>query len=311
MNVNATSVNSTNIAVTKPNFFIVGGAKCGTTAMYEYLKAHPNIFMPDIKEPNFFGKQENKDLSSYLEIFSGAKNEKMIGEASPVYLISEIACNQIFEFNPAAKIIIMLRSPIDVLYSAYYQSRVSGREDISTFEAALSAGDNRLYGKKLPDGNPRPIYRSYVRFTTSVKRYFDTFGRDNVHIIIYDDLQNDVVNVYKQTLEFLGVDTSFQPRFAVVNPSKQVRSKLLQQMLVYFRLSPLELKKSRIMKLTQLLPAQSRTLLYRILRSLYLAEQRPPPMDPDLRHRLQNEFLPEVQQLSELLGRDLTHWCRN
>jgi hypothetical protein len=306
----ARDINSAN-TVAKPNFFIVGAPKCGTTAMYEYLKAHPEIFMPDVKEPVFFGTQKTRDLASYLAIFSPAKNQKMIGEASPSYLASEDACKEIFEFDPAAKIIIMLRSPIDVIYSAYYQSRASGRENIMSFEEALNEGENRLNMERLPDGDPRPIYRSYVRFSGSVQRYFNRFGRNNVHIIIYDDLQKDTAAVYRRTLEFLGVDPDFRPEFKVVNPSKQVRSLKLQKLLLFFRLSPHELKRSKLGAVGRLIPAQIRQMLFKPLRNLYLVEKRPPPLDPDLKRRLQEEFLSEVQQLSELLGRDLTHWCRD
>lgn len=295
----------------KPNFFIVGAPKCGTTAMYEYLKAHPDIFMPDVKEPNFFGKQNYQSLADYLALFAHAKNQKMIGEASPTYLSSKTAPHEIFEFNPAAKIIIMLRSPIDLIYSAYYQSRASGRENLPTFEEALSAGDARRTGKKLANDVPQPIYRNYVRFTESVQRYFDLFGRANVHVIIYDDFQRDLASVYRQTLEFLGVDSQFRPRFDVINPSKQVRSAALQKALLFFHISPLELKRSRLGKLAKFVPARIQNPLYRMLRALYLVEKRPPPMSAELRLQLQQEFLPEVQHLGDLLGRDLTHWCRS
>jgi Sulfotransferase domain len=293
----------------KPNFFIVGAPKCGTTALYGYLKLHPEIYMCDVKEPVFFGSKRFKDISDYLALFSGANHEKMIGEASPNYLFSDMAAQQIKAFDPSAKIIIMLRSPVDLLYSAYFQSRASGTENINSFEEAINIGDERKNGNKLSDGVPaRPIYRNYVRFTEGVTRYFTLFGRVNVHVIIYDDFQKDTAAVYRQTLEFLNVNPDFKPEFQVVNASKEVRSPKLQKILLFFRLSPRQIKRSKVVAF---IPSPLRSRLQTLFRTIYLVEKRPPPMDKQLKLRLQQEFLPEVQQLSELLERDLTHWCRD
>lgn len=292
----------------KPNFFIVGAPKCGTTALYEYLKPHPEIYMCDVKEPVFFGSKRFKDTADYLALFSGASHETMIGEASPNYLFSDIAAQQIKEFDPSAKIIIMLRSPVDLLYSAYFQSRSSGTENVDSFEEALNMDEDRKMSNRSPDGVSRPIYRNYVRFTEGVKRYFALFGRENVHVIIYDDFQNDTAAVYRHTLEFLGVNPTFKVEFKIVNASKEVRSRKLQKILLFFRLSPRQIKRSKV---TTLIPSPLRDRLQTLFRTVYLVEKRPPPMDKQLRSRLQQEFLPEVQQLSELLGRDLTDWCRD
>ena len=133
----------------KPNFFIVGAAKCGTTSLYRYLRQHPDVFMPEQKEPNFFGS----DLSyrfprisqaRYLSCFAKAKGETRIGEATTIYLYSEKAAEEIKAFSPEAKIIIMLRNPVDVLYSYHSQQLYSGNEDIPDFEEALRAEVDRL-----------------------------------------------------------------------------------------------------------------------------------------------------------------------
>lgn len=133
----------------KPDFFIVGAAKCGTTAMYEYLKEHPEIFMPeDAKEPNYFGSDMNYKSSrlteeQYLSLFSDAKNEKRIGEASVWYLYSKLAASEIKEFCPSARIIIMLRNPVDMLYSLHSELFYGADEDIEDFKTALNAEEVR------------------------------------------------------------------------------------------------------------------------------------------------------------------------
>ena len=127
----------------KPDFFIVGAPKCGTTSMFHYLRQHPQIFMPDNKEPHYFGKDlikmsdefiDNED--EYLNLFKDAKSDQKLGEASTFYLYSKSAYKEIKEYNPDAKIIIMLRNPIDFLHSLHSQLLFSGYEDELDFEIA-------------------------------------------------------------------------------------------------------------------------------------------------------------------------------
>ena len=296
----------------KPNFFIVGAAKCGTTAMFDYLSQHPDIFMPAVKEPNHFGRQRSgprgnayADEAAYLKLFASAKNEKRLGEASPGYLLSPDAAHKIHAFDPNAKIIIMLRSPVDLIYSSYYHRRSAGSETAESFEDALGVQED------AEDGDLTASYWNRTKFTEPVRRYFDTFGRENVHIIIYDDLRDDVAAVYRRVLEFLGVDPDFQAHFEIVNASKQVRNPALQRMLIQLKLTPMHLKYSPLSKIGQVIPPKPRKALLNMLRSAYMIEKRPPKMDAELRKKLQQKCLPEVEQLSELLGRDLTHWCRD
>ena len=110
----------------KPNLFIVGAPKCGTTFLYHYLKQHPEIYFPDFKEPHFFGsdlirKNGAYDLSlnNYKSLFNSDK--KIIGEASTFYIFSKNAAKEIYDFNPDAKIIIMLRNLVDLAYSLHSQ----------------------------------------------------------------------------------------------------------------------------------------------------------------------------------------------
>jgi hypothetical protein len=301
----------------RPDFFIVGAAKSATTAMSSYLRAHPDVFMPEIKELNFFGKDLDRanrpTEAEYLSYFSAAGSSKRAGEASPRYLYSKFAAAEIKQFSPIALIIILLRNPADMMHSFHSQLIRSGFEDVLDFQAALDAEEERKAGRCIPQcANWRRVnfcrdflyYREMAKYTEQVKRYFDAFGRPNVHVILYDDILRDVAAVYRRTLGFLGVAEDFRPRFQVLNANGSVRSQAFH---AFLRNPPAVLCGAA----KALLPRLVRRLLAHGLNSLNTRREPRPPMDPELRRRLQAEFLPEVERLSALLGRDLTSWCRS
>jgi hypothetical protein len=292
-----------------PDFFIVGAPKCGTTAMNFYLKQHPEIFMSD-KEIHFFGEDLHFTVprvtrQQYLNAFSAATEVKRVGEAAVWYLYSRQAAREIKEFYPSARIIIMLRDPVDVMYSLYQQRVYNGNEDIEEFEAALDAEESRKSGARMPR-HPSNLmgcfYRESVRFTRQVHRYLDIFGRENVHVIIFDDFKSDTAGVYKKCCEFLAVDVDFRPSFPVINPTKRARSIVLRDLL--HRPPPSLHWLGRVLMLQP-----NRHGGYKgWLKRLNTSRRELIPMKPELRRRLQKEFLPEVEELSHLLGRDLTYW---
>jgi hypothetical protein len=298
--------------VTRPNFFIVGAPKCGTTALYAYLRQHPDVFMPDTKEPNFFGTDLERRRSQrltedqYLSLFEPAGDAKRIGEASVRYLYSRTAAREIAEFAPGALAIIMLRDPVEVMYSMHAELVFSGAEDLEDFAEALAAEDDRRAGLRIPPGANKPsalFYRDTARFAQQVERYFDVFGRERVHAIVYDDFHADPLDAYRGTLRFLTLDDSFAPRMDVVNPSKRPRSRLVQRLIQ----RPPGLVRGLV---RAALPAQRRKRMYRAAKTLNARAQPRQPMDPELRRRLREEFAPEVDHLGTLLGRDLSAWSR-
>lgn len=302
----------------RPNFFIVGAPKCGTTALYTYLDAHPDVFMPEVKEPNHFGLSDHTgnpsrfgDEAAYRALFAGATTQRRIGEATPRYLRSAAAARDIHAFAPDAKIIIMLRDPVSLLQSTFWHYRSVGRETARSLADALQQEAARAAGHAAPPsgGLKPPVYRELPCFSAHVRRYFDQFGRENVHVILMDDLRHDTPTVYRQVCTFLGIDPTFAPDFRVVNPSKQVRSEALQRLLVRLNLTPLQLKNSRAAYLMgRVVPRPLRRAGVGLARRLYTAERRQPPIDPDLRRRLQADYRAEVEALAALLGRDLRHW---
>lgn len=296
----------------KPNFFIVGAPKCGTTAMYSYLKAHPDIFMPEAKEPYFFGsdliyRMPRMTIEQYSALFNGAKKQKKIGEASVTYLCSKKAAQEIKEFNPSAKIIVMLRNPVEMMYSLHSQCLFTGTEDIKDFESALSAEADRKRNLRIPSTCKDIVnyifYRDIAKYTEQVVRYFQAFGRENIHFIIFDDFKRDVALSYRDTLSFLDVDSSFRPSsFEIVNPSKRFRSRSI---LSFFN-HPAIVRSVRF-----LIPVYEwRQLIAKKINSFNIEHSHRTAMNQELKLQLQKEFYPEIEQLSALLKRDLTHWCR-
>lgn len=300
----------------KPDFFIVGAPKCGTTAMNDYLAEHPQIFMAK-KEIHYFGADlqftqfANRPASvdAYLRAFAAWHGEQRVGEASVYYLFSRTAAQEIHDFNREAQIIIMLRNPVDMLYSNYHQMRFNGNEDLPTFEEALAAAADRRQGRRLPatlrhHGSLQ--YRDTARFTEQVQRYLTTFGRDQVHIIIFDDFVADTATVYRDTLAFLRVDTGFALTFDVVNPNKTTRSATLRNLYSASSGGGSLIREA----VRTLLPAPMRKRINRRLNRWNTRYTQREPMSPETRRMLQVEFLPEVERLSALLNRDLTHWCQ-
>lgn len=294
-------------AVIRPNFFIVGAPKCGTTALYSYLKEHPEIFMSPIKEPQFFavdtlGDQRRiQTWEDYLSCFAGAEGKKKIGEASVQYLSSRSAPKEIKASSPAAQIIIMLRNPVDVMYALHGQLVFDNHEPLVSFEAALEAEK----GIELAAWQRRPGstlgYRAAVTFSEQVRTYFEVYGRENVHVIIHDDFKRDTGSVYRSTLRFLDVSLAFQPDFRVINPSKRLRSMVLQKFLKH---PPQVLRQVS----HAMIPLPVRRFWGSCVSRLNVVYEPRPPMNTELRSRLQREFEPEVEKLSRLLDRDLSVW---
>ncbi|MBN1563985.1 MAG: sulfotransferase [Anaerolineae bacterium] len=301
----------------RPNFFIVGAPKCGTTAMYAYLNAHPDVFMCPIKEPHYFGSdfvggrfKRAGGLAGYLALFDGAGEAQRIGEASIFYLFSQRAAQEIHDFDPDAKIIALLRSPVEMLYAWYYELRFQAEEPLPTFQAALEAEAERKQGHMIPPrlfNMPESLYyRDLAKFTAQVQRYFDVFGRDVVQVTIFDDLKTDTPGVYRRTLEFLDLDPDVAVTLDRVNVSKTLRFPALRRFLhappQWWYRGPVALGRA-------LVPEMQRRRVNQWLQRLNARQESRPPMDPDLRRQLQADFRPEIEQLSALLDRDLTHWC--
>lgn len=303
----------------KPDFFIVGAPKCGTESLDNYLRQHPEIFMGR-RERHYFGKdldfvptRHRMDEAEYLDMFADAGGAIHRGEKSVWYIYSQSAPHEMKAFHPDAKVIIMLRNPVDQMYSLYFQMLFTLDEDVQSFEEALSLEDQRRAGGNLPPfcTMPRKVfYRANAHYTDYVQHYLDVLGPDHVHIIIFDDLASDAAGVMRKLLIFLELNSDFEFDLRIHNANKVWRSRLVRTMQArstqYYRMIP---RSARAYVPDSLVNGIKHSLLPAVDRWNRVYQKRP-PMDTVLRHELQAEFLPEVERLSVLIGRDLTHWCK-
>ncbi len=281
--------------------------------MYTYLRQHPDVFMPETKDPRFFcsdldsGSDADADFfmrdeKEYLALFADTGGAKRVGEACVANLFSKVAARRIKAKSPDAKIIIMLRDPVEQMYSFHSVRRRNATEDLD-FEAALAAEADRGQGRRLPRlaRNLKMYqYRAVASYTDQVARYLDAFGRDNVHVIIFDDFVRDPAASYRATLEFLGVDPNFKPDLAVVN----AHAANISPRLATFVRDP-----SVVETLKRFVPRPLHEPIGRLraaLRGWNRKSARRAPVDLDLRNRLRGELAPDVARLGELLGRDLS-----
>jgi hypothetical protein len=300
----------------KPDFFIVGAPKSGTTSLATYLREHPQIFMPVEKEQHFFGSDliirpgllrnpRWDSLEGYLREFAGAGQAQRVGEASVWYLASQNAAREIHEFDRNASIIISLRNPVDMLYSLHSQLLYACEEDLEDFREALDAEEDRRQGKRIPAATVYVnslFYRHNARYSEHVRRYFEYFGRERVLVVLFEDLKNDQLGTYRRILEFLGVDSNFKPDLRIENPNKRIRSRRLYE----FLSKPPRFLEPLANLLARLSPA--REMVRWIHHRLNTSYEPRAPLNPDLRRELTLEFSPEAERLSDLLQRDLRHW---
>ncbi|MGH7509222.1 MAG: sulfotransferase domain-containing protein [Gemmatimonadales bacterium] len=297
-----------------PNFFLVGAPKCGTTALYEYLRTHPNVFLSKVKEPHFFAKDLGayprvKTLEEYTGMFAESRARHLrIGEASVYYLRSSVAIPNIREFNPAAKIIAMFRNPIEMLHSLHSQLVHVSEETVSDFEEAWRLQERRSRGIDLPPAIRSPLlvqYREIGRLGTQTQRLLSSFPREQVKLILYDDFAAAPQKVYDEVIEFLGIPHDNRTDFPRVNENKRARMAWLRS----FSRKPPPALREAYLNIKEVLGAGGMNAIKRKVVELNTVKERRQPLSPEFRAELVETFRDEVALLSRLLNRDLTHWA--
>jgi hypothetical protein len=309
-----------------PDFFIVGHAKCGTTALYEMLRTHPQIFMPDVKEPQFFARnprqfsggerelpplertgRREETLQQYLSLFAPARPDQRVGEASTFYLWSRIAPGRIAQARPDARIVAILREPASFLRSLHLQMVQNEVETEKDLRKALALEEARRQGRRLPGKAHWPealMYAQRVRYVEQLRRYHETFGHEQVLVLIYDDFRDDNEATVRRVLRFLGVDERLPLQRSEANPTVSVRSVRLAAAVRELRVGegPLARAARGALRATTSRAVRGR-LLYPLRRALLYGAPAPP--DERLMAELRSRFKAEVVGLSEYLGRDL------
>jgi len=223
----------------KPNLFIVGAPKCGTTAWFEYLRTHPEIFIPEHKEFHFFTtdlpkKRVMTHEAEYEALFERGRGKAIVGDGSVFHLYSAEAARNIYAYNPDARIIVFLRDQADMLFSMHHQFLWMFSESIEDFEEAWRLSECRD-PKSIPKHCPDPKLLNYAalgRFHEQIQRYLDTFGSDRVRIFHFRDWSKNPRATYLQILDFLGLDDDGRTEFPPVNEAKAHRFKWLGKLIV-------------------------------------------------------------------------------
>ncbi len=298
----------------RPNLFIVGFGRSGSTSLYNYLAQHPQIYMSPVKEPKYFcgemleGAETTavRTLSDYLALFDAAEQEKVLGEASTMYILSDLAAQRIHEFNPNSKIVVLLRDPVDFLQSWHSLGVRDGYETEPDLMRALALEKQRIAaGGAAPHGAEISYrYRHVIHHAPEyVQRWYDTFGRAQVKPIVFDDLSQRTEEVYRDLLTFLDVATDSIPDFKVYNSAQafgKPKAPWLDRLLGKPRSGG---------GLQNLLPNRSFGIR-RALRKLNTKQVQRQVLAPGTRQQLVEEFTPIIQRLERIVERDLSAWYR-
>jgi hypothetical protein len=305
----------------KPNFFIVGAPKCGTTALSVYLRSHPEIFFPKTKKLNNF----NADFADkyraqrgpegllltdedYLKLFKEATDEHIaIGEGTVWYLYSKEAMNKIRKFNPNAKIIVMLRNPIDLAFSLHNQELYSFNENVDDFESAWRLQNKRRRGEAIPRSclEPKVLqYREICLLGSQLKKLYNVFPRDQVLTILFENFVSHTKETYENVLAFFDLESDGRQYFPQVNVRKAYRYRSVNYWLV--SRAPLWIRKAT--KIIKIIVGVKDLGVYRIIKKCNTHQVFSKHLNPGTRKMLRDTFSDDIDLLGRLVAKNLQHW---
>jgi hypothetical protein len=309
---------------------IVGAPRCGTTSLSRYLRAHPSVCFSRLKEPHFFSRRDLEGLDpealrevvkrEYLDrFFPNCPDGAVKAEGSVSYLYAAEHMAPILEVWPDAKFIIALRNPLDMLPSLHQRQLYNGDETVRDFERAWSLIEDRRRGKRIPRSciDPRLLdYEEIAKLGKHVRRFFDVVGRERCFVSLFDDLKADPEGQHRQILEFLGLPWDSGTEFTQFRPSQGVKIHWLQRLLkrppkaAYSLLaSKAELDRgghTRV-KVNSQAVRRVKSVRKRLLK--WNRKPEPPaPLREEFRSKLRDSLRDDIDDLSVLIGRDLSHW---
>jgi hypothetical protein len=300
----------------KPNLFIVGMPKCGTTAMAEYLRQHPNIFMTTPKDINFFTKEVHpsyqyaKTIDDYMNLFKNCTAEHLVlGEASVRYCLYSESIKSIYEFNKNAKIIIMIRNPIDLAVSLHAMLVSAFDEDQNDFEKAWQLQHSRQKGENIPVNCWEPYFLQYSQIAKpgeKVERVLSIFPKEKVKIIVFDDFKLKTQSAYNEVLSFLGVSqdnrSKFPPHNIAGTPKFSWLARLTNRPPPLFYNLAIKVRKWTGIPYLGIGGVLNKIRVWNKKVFIKL------PLRPEFRVELANEFSEDIEKLSVILNRDFSHW---
>ncbi len=298
----------------KPNLFIIGAPKCGTTALSIYLSDHPNIFMSNPKEPHFFaadmpGFRTVSSMTDYLKIFDSADDkQKIIAEASVLYLYSNEAIKNIFDFNKDAKIIVMLRNPIEMVYSWHSQLLNTADEEIKSFSAAWDMEKERRKGKNIPSTckSEKTLYYSEIaKYGEQIESLFTVFPKEQVQIIIFDDFKKSTRKVYLEVLSFLCLPSDERIDFPKINENTVIKNLAINRLL---KRQPKKVQylKNKIKKILK----KEDLGIWRLITRLNTVNSKRKALDNKMKSILIKNYKNDILKLSLMADKNLDHWLK-
>jgi len=289
----------------KPNFFILGAPKCGTSSLAFWLYRHPEVYIAPMKEPNYY----NTDLAgqrvstpeAYARLFDGAtERHRAIGEASAWYLYSQSAVPNILDEIPDARFIVCLRNPVEMARSLHGQQIFSSNEHIERFEDAWEAQPARAEGRDVLPTCSDPkllLYGPACRLGSQLERLYENCRKDRVHCVFLDDMRADSRAIYLGALDFLDVEDDGQTAFPTVNSAHRRRSKGLAR----------TIKRVGLLKQRLSLP---RLGIARKIEKFNRTKNTRQPMSSATRAMLVDYFRDDIALLQKLTERDLGQWMQ-
>ena len=311
-----------------PNFYIVGAAKAGTTSLYQYLAQHPEVYMSPIKEPNYFSTEIDLDAirpqvkerikllnvdsfingpmktslhrafitkeEQYLALFRNSTHETAIGDASTSYLYSTVAAKNIFNFNPASKIIIIIRQPVQRMYSHYLMDRRMAVTNLE-FEEALLADKNN----KSKSWGSKSLYYELSEYYEQVKRYYDLFPSTQIMVIRSEELREDARSTIKKIFQFLEIDDQFEPNLKqLFNSGVLPRNSFVSKIIAnnYFRIRIRQFISNKSIKI--------------FIKSLLFKKTSEENLSEKTNRTLHEYFKDDITKLSKLINIDLSKWIK-
>ena len=287
----------------KVDFFIVGAPKAGTTSLYHYLSEHPQVEMSSQKEPDYFsdkaiheqgmyyGKNRVNTLDKYESLFV-QKESVVYGEASVSYLFYENVAEDIKKYNPNAKIIIMLRNPIERAFSHYLMDYRLG---------LISDSFENIIAKKSKHKNAHLFYQQYIevsKYATQIQRYLDFFEKESILFIDYEDFKKNVSKTVDKVYDFLNISTEFAADINTkYNTFTMPKNKVIR--LIY---SFVFLRKI----LTFLFPIY----LVKNIRVLLFKTDKKPELLKETRSQLRIIFNDDIKKLEEVLAKNYSKWIK-
>ena len=293
-----------------PSFIVIGAARSGTTALYQYLRRHPDIFMSRIKEPNYFAfegcpldfkgpgaefvNNSTASWGEYCALFADAPSGATTGEASPLYLYAPQAPACIKRRLPQVKLIAILRNPIEQAYSHYLYARAQMIEPLASFEHALAAQPER----REQGWQPLFQYSEFPRYAEQLERYFEHFDRERMKIFLYEDYLDDPQRVLGEIFAFVGADRAFSPDIARhTNMGGNPKNAFIQWLVM--RPNPI----SRV--IAPLVPYEVRQRIRDMISRKNIDRDEMPSA---AREHLRTTLRDDIVKLQGLISRDLSHW---